>query len=96
MRAARASGKVKRSGRGYITASGGSAKKKTSARPSMRSGQRNYTQISCRNIQKNLLLKENPVPDQVEDTSDVSIVIFYKINTSWLIYFFKKYILFSL
>ena len=38
MRAARASGKVRRSGRGYITASGGSAKKKAPARPSMRSG----------------------------------------------------------
>ena len=38
MRAARASGKVKRSGRGYIAASGGSAKKKATARPSMRSG----------------------------------------------------------
>ena len=43
---------------------------------------------------KNLLLKKDQVPDQVEDTSDDSIAIFYKINTSWLIYFFKKYILF--
>jgi len=30
------------------------------------------------------------VPDQVEDTSDVSIVIFYKINTSWLFTFLKN------
>ena len=38
MRAARASGKVRRSGRGYVTVSGGSAPKRTSAKPSMRSG----------------------------------------------------------
>jgi len=38
MRAARASGKVKRSGRGYISASGGSATKRAPAKPSMRSG----------------------------------------------------------
>ena len=30
------------------------------------------------------------MPDQVEDTSDDSIVIFYKINTSWLITFLKN------
>jgi len=45
---------------------------------------------------KNLLLKENPVPDQVEETSVDSIVIFYKINTSWLITFLKNHILFLL
>ena len=38
MRAARASGKVKRSGRGYIAASSSSATKKSTSRPSMRSG----------------------------------------------------------
>ena len=38
MRAARASGKVRRSGRGYITSSGRSAPKRKTAKPSMRSG----------------------------------------------------------
>jgi len=38
---------------------------------------------------KNLLLKENPVPDQVEETSVDSIVIFYKTNASWLFTFLK-------
>ena len=38
MRAARASGKVRRSGRGYVTSSGGSSAKKSATRPSMRSG----------------------------------------------------------
>ena len=38
MRAGRASGKVRRSGRGFISVSGGSATKKAPARPSMRSG----------------------------------------------------------
>jgi len=45
---------------------------------------------------KNLLLKENPVPDQVEETSVDSIVVFYKINASWLITFLKNHILFLL
>ena len=38
MRAGRASCKVRRSGRGFISVSGGSATKKAPARPSMRSG----------------------------------------------------------
>ena len=42
MRAARASGKVRRSGRGYVSVSGGSAPKRAATRPSMRSGRGNY------------------------------------------------------
>ncbi len=52
MRAARASGKVKRSGRGYITTSGGSAKKKASARPSMRSGRGTISRSSSGTYKK--------------------------------------------
>jgi len=51
MRAARASGKVKRSGRGYITASGGSAKK-APARPSMRSGRGTISRTSSGTYKK--------------------------------------------
>ena len=52
MRAARASGKVKRSGRGYIAASGSSAKKRTPARPSMRSGRGTIKRSSAGSYKK--------------------------------------------
>jgi len=51
MRAARASGKVKRSGRGYIAASGKSTKRKT-ARPSMRSGRGTISRSSAGSYKK--------------------------------------------
>jgi len=35
------------------------------------------------------LPEEKQVLDQEEETSDDSVDIFIKINTSWLIYFFK-------
>jgi hypothetical protein len=51
MRAARASGKVKRSGRGYIAASGKSTKR-TTARPSMRSGRGTISRSSAGSYKK--------------------------------------------
>ena len=52
MRAARASGKVRRSGRGYVTVSGGSAPKKAATRPSMRSGRGTIKRSSAGSYKK--------------------------------------------
>ena len=52
MRAARASGKVRRSGRGYVTVSGGSAPKKAASRPSMRSGRGTIKRSSAGSYKK--------------------------------------------
>ena len=52
MRAARASGKVRRSGRGFISVSGGSATKKAPARPSMRSGRGTISRSSSGTYKK--------------------------------------------
>ena len=51
MRAARASGKVKRSGRGYIAASGKTTKRKA-AKPSMRSGRGTISRSSAGSYKK--------------------------------------------
>jgi hypothetical protein len=51
MRAARASGKVRRSGRGYIAASG-KATKRSKARPSMRSGRGTVSRSSTGSYKK--------------------------------------------
>jgi hypothetical protein len=51
MRAARASGKVKRSGRGYIAASGKATKRKV-AKPSMRSGRGTISRSSAGSYKK--------------------------------------------
>ena len=51
MRAARASGKVKRSGRGYVTVSG-SAPKRAAPRPSMRSGRGTVKRSSAGSYKK--------------------------------------------
>jgi len=61
MRAARASGKVKRSGRGYITTSGGSAKKKASARPSMRSGRGTISRSSAGTYKKSTAKRKSSI-----------------------------------
>ena len=52
MRAARASGKVRRSGRGFISVSGGSATKKAPAKPSMRSGRGTISRSSSGTYKK--------------------------------------------
>ena len=52
MRAGRASGKVRRSGRGYVTVSGGSAPKKAASRPSMRSGRGTIKRSSAGSYKK--------------------------------------------
>ena len=52
MRAGRASGKVRRSGRGYVTVSGGSAPKKAATRPSMRSGRGTIKRSSAGSYKK--------------------------------------------
>ena len=52
MRAARASGKVRRSGRGYVTVSGGSAPKRAAPRPSMRSGRGTIKRSSAGSYKK--------------------------------------------
>ena len=52
MRAARASGKVRRSGRGYVTVSGGSAPKRAATRPSMRSGRGTIKRSSAGSYKK--------------------------------------------
>ena len=52
MRAARASGKVRRSGRGYVAVSGGSAPKKAATRPSMRSGRGTIKRSSAGSYKK--------------------------------------------
>ena len=53
MRAGRASGKVRRSGRGYVTVSGGSAPKRAAAsRPSMRSGRGTIKRSSAGSYKK--------------------------------------------
>ena len=52
MRAGRASGKVRRSGRGYVTVSGGSAPKRAAARPSMRSGRGTVKRSSAGSYKK--------------------------------------------
>ena len=52
MRAARASGKVRRSGRGYVTVSGGSAPKRATTRPSMRSGRGTIKRSSAGSYKK--------------------------------------------
>ena len=52
MRAARASGKVRRSGRGYVTVSGGSAPKRAAPRPSMRSGRGTVRRASAGSYKK--------------------------------------------
>jgi hypothetical protein len=52
MRAARASGKVRRSGRGYITSSGRSAPKRKAAKPSMRSGRGTIKRASAGSYKK--------------------------------------------
>jgi hypothetical protein len=51
MRAARASGKVRRSGRGYIAASG-KATKRSRAKPSMRSGRGTISRSSAGSYKK--------------------------------------------
>jgi len=51
MRAARASGKVRRSGRGYIAASGKATKRKV-AKPSMRSGRGTISRSSAGSYKK--------------------------------------------
>ena len=61
MRAARASGKVKRSGRGYITASAGPAKKKAAARPSMRSGRGTISRTSAGTYKKSKAKKTSSI-----------------------------------
>ena len=52
MRAGRASGKVRRSGRGFISVSGGSATKKAPTRPSMRSGRGTISRSSSGTYKK--------------------------------------------
>ena len=52
MRAGRASGKVRRSGRGYVTVSGGSAPKRAAPRPSMRSGRGTVKRSSAGSYKK--------------------------------------------
>ena len=52
MRAGRASGKVRRSGRGFISVSGGSATKKAPAKPSMRSGRGTISRSSSGTYKK--------------------------------------------
>ena len=52
MRAARASGKVRRSGRGYIASSGRSAPKRKTAKPSMRSGRGTIKRSSAGSYKK--------------------------------------------
>ena len=52
MRAGRASGKVRRSGRGYVTVSGGSAPKRAAPRPSMRSGRGTIKRSSAGSYKK--------------------------------------------
>ena len=53
MRAARASGRVRRSGRGYIAASGGSTTKRAAPKPSMRSGRGTIKRTSTGSYKKN-------------------------------------------
>jgi len=52
MRAARASGAVRRSGRGYIASSGRSAPKRKAAKPSMRSGRGTIKRSSAGSYKK--------------------------------------------
>jgi len=52
MRAGRASGKVRRSGRGYVTVSGGSATKRAAPKPSMRSGRGTISRSSAGSYKK--------------------------------------------
>ena len=52
MRAGRASGKVRRSGRGYVTVSGGSATKRAAPKPSMRSGRGTIKRSSAGSYKK--------------------------------------------
>ena len=59
MRAARASGKVRRSGRGYVTVSGGSAPKKAATRPSMRSGRGTIKRSSAGSYKKSTRRKSS-------------------------------------
>jgi hypothetical protein len=80
MRAGRASGKVRRSGRGYVTVSGGSAPKRAAPRPSMRSGRGTIKRSSAGHTKK--LLEKEQVLDQEEATLDDRVDIFIKINTS--------------
>ena len=57
MRAARASGSVRRSGRGYITSSGRSAPKRKTAKPSMRSGRGTIKRSSSGSYKKSTTRK---------------------------------------
>ncbi len=52
MRSLRASGNVKRSGRGYIRSAGGKAPKRAAARPSMRSGRGTIKRSSAGSYKK--------------------------------------------
>ncbi len=59
MRSLRASGKVKRSGRGYIKSAGGKAPKRATARPSMRSGRGTIKRSSAGSYKKTTARKRS-------------------------------------
>ena len=59
MRSLRASGKVKRSGRGYIKSAGGKAPKRKAARPSMRSGRGTIKRSSAGSYKKTAARKRS-------------------------------------
>ena len=61
MRAGRASGKVRRSGRGFISVSGGSAKKKAPTKPSMRSGRGTISRSSSGTYKKSTAKRKSSI-----------------------------------